>query len=201
VLPFPCYKPPLAVPRRRLSISIVALAACNGGSKQAEPAAPTPIEVRDEQGVVAELMPIRPCRAKVGDQEMIVGGPPILSQLGTTRWAGMDGSNGTTFEKDGQRIARLFPPSDPTSAAVIDAQGVALMRVRVMGDKAIVTDSATVPVRNLVKQEKSISVDAPIALTVTGTDDLVLAALLTAPELVPEVRMLAACERVLVKGT
>ena len=32
-------------------------------------------------------------------------------------------------------------------------------------------------------------------------DDLVLAALLAAPELVPEVRMLAACERVLVKGS
>lgn len=187
--------------RRRLCISIVALAACNGGSKQAEPAPPTPIEVRDAQGVIAELLPMRPCRAKVYGQEMIVGGPPILSQLGTTRWMGMDGSNGTTFEKDGERIARLYPLADPAKASVIDTHGVALMRVTVTGDKAIVTDSATIPVRNLVKQEKSISVDAPIALTVTGTDDLVLAALLTAPELVPEVRMLAACERVLVKGT
>lgn len=190
------------MPRRRLCISIVALAACNGGSKQAPPApTATPIEVRDAQGVVAELMPIRPCRAKVGDQEMIVGGPPILSQLGDVRWMGTDGSNGTTYEKDGQRIARLYPLADPMQAGVIDTQGVALMRVKVTGGKAIVTDSATLPVRNLVKQEKSISVDAPIALTVTGTDDLVLAALLTAPELVPEVRMLAACERVLVKGT
>jgi hypothetical protein len=190
------------VPRRRLCISIAFVAACNGGEKQAAPApVATPIEVRDAQGVIAELVPIRPCRAKVGDQEMIVGGPPILSQLGETRWMGMTGSNGTTYEKDGQRIARLFPLTDPAQAAVIDTQGVALMRVKVTGDKAVVTDAATVPVRNLVKQEKSISVDAPIALTVTGTDDLVLAALLTAPELVPEVRMLAACERVLVKGS
>ena len=189
------------MPRRRLCISIALLGACNGGSKQAAPAEVTPIEVRDDQGVIAELMPIRPCRAKVGDQEMIVGGPPILSQLGETRWMGTTGSNGTTYEKDGQRMARLYPLADATQAAVIDTQGVALMRVKVTGDKASVTDAATVPVRNLVKQEKSISVDAPIALTVTGTDDLVLAALLTAPELVPEVRMLAACERVLVKGS
>lgn len=188
------------MPRRRLCISIVALAACNGGSKQAEPAAPTPVEVRDAQGVIAELQPIRPCRAKVYGQEMIVGGPPILSQLGSAKWMGTDGSNGTTFDKDGERIARLYPASDPNKAAVIDTHGVALMRVSVEGDKAIVSDAASIPVRNLVRQEKSISVDAPIALTVTGTDDLVLAALLTAPELVPEVRMLAACERVLVKG-
>jgi len=114
---------------------------------------------------------------------------------------GTDGSNGTTFEQDGVRLARLYPLADPTQAGVIDMQGVPLMRVNVTGDKAIVRNAASMPVRNLVKQGKTISVDAPIALTVTGTDDLVLAALLTAPELTPEVRMLAACERVLVKGS
>jgi hypothetical protein len=195
-----CYEPPLAVPRRRLCISIVALAACNGG-KQAEQAPPTPIEVRDAQGVVAELLPIRPCRAKVGNQEMIVGGPPILSQLGTTRWMGTTGSNGTMYEKDGERVARLYPLADANEASVLDTHGVALMRVMVTGETAKVTDAATVPVRNVTKEGNAITIDAPVPLTVTGTDDLVLAALLTAPELTPEVRMLAACERVLVKGS
>ena len=186
---------------RQFCISIVALAACNGGGKQAEPAAATPIEVRDDQGVVAELLPIRPCRAKIGNQEMIVGGPPILSQLGETRWMGATGSNGTTYHKDGERIARLYPPADPSEASVLDTRGVALMRVMVTGETAKVTDAASIPVRNVKREVNALSVDAPVPLTVTGTDDLVLAALLTAPELTPEVRMLAACERVLVKGS
>ena len=46
----------------------------------------------------------------------------------------------------------------------------------------------------------TITIDSP-ALTVTGTDDLVLAAILASPEVVPQVRMLAACERVLAKGS
>lgn len=185
---------------RQFCISIVALAACNGG-KQAEQAPPKPVEVRDAQGVIAELLPIRPCRAKVGNQEMIVGGPPILSQLGEVRWMGTTGANGTTYQKDGERVARLYPLADANEASVLDTHGVALIRVMVTGETAKVTDSATVPVRNVKKEANAITVDAPVPLTVTGTDDLVLAALLTAPELVPEVRMLAACERVLVKGS
>lgn len=187
--------------RRRLCISIVAFAACNGGSKQAEPVQTKPIEVRDAQGVVAVLLPIRPCRAKIGNQEMIVGGPPILSQVGETRWMGTTAANGTTYEKNGERIARLYPPADPAEASVLDMRGVALMRVMLTGDTAKVTDAASVPVRNVKKEGDAITVDAPQPLTVTGTDDLVLVALLTAPELTPEVRMLAACERVLVKGS
>lgn len=186
---------------RQFCISIVALAACNGGDKQAEQAPPAPIEVRDAQSLIAELLPIRPCRAKVGNQEMIVGGPPILSQLGDVRWMGTTGSNGTTYAKDGQRVARLYPLADANEASVLDTRGVALIRVMVTGQTAKVTDAATVPVRNVKKEANAITVDAPVPLTVTGTDDLVLAALLTAPELIPEVRMLAACERVLVKGS
>ena len=180
---------------------MLALVACNGGGKQAEQAQVRPIEVRDGQGVVAELLPIRPCRAKIGNQEMIVGGPPILSQVGETRWMGTTGSNGTTYAKDGERIARLYPLADVSEASVLDMRGVALMRVMVTGETAKVTDAASVPVRNVKKDGAAISIDAPQPLTVTGTDDLVLVALLTAPELTPEVRMLAACERVLVKGS
>ena len=52
------------------------------------------------------------------------------------------------------------------------------------------------PVRRLTLAGDKITADDP-AMTITGTSDLVLAALLSAPELLPEVRALAACQRVL----
>jgi len=159
------------------------------------------VQAKDANGkVIAELRPLRPCRASVDGTEMIVGGPPILSQVGNTTWTGSTSENGTTYSRDSERIARIYPIRDPKSAAVLDMQGVAMARITVAGDKAAVADASTATIRSLTKLGSTISIDAP-PLTVTGTDDLVLAALLTAPELVPEVRMLAACERVLVKGS
>lgn len=159
------------------------------------------IQAKDADGrVVAELRPLRPCRATFSGNEMIVGGPPILSQVGTTQWVGATTANGTTYAKDGERIARVFPVGDPSGAAVLDMNGIALARITAAGDKATVADGSSAPIRNLTKLGGTISIDEP-PMTVTGTDDLVLAGLLTAPELVPEVRMLAACERVLVKGS
>jgi hypothetical protein len=113
------------------------------------------------------------------------------------RWTGADGANGTTIERDGTRVARLFPAADPGSGAVFDPEGVALMRVQTTADKAMVTDATNRPVRTLARDGSSIKLDHP-SFVVTGTSDLVLASVLSAPELQPEVRMLAACERVLV---
>jgi hypothetical protein len=176
------------------------LAACQG-QKKAPPPAPVAIEVRDPSGVlVAELRPLRPCRGTVGPIELIVGGPPLVADVGGTRWAGAAAENGTTLSRDGERVARVFPVGDPLSAAVLDMRGVALARIAVTGKTAIVTNAASVPVRNLRALGTSIVSDSP-ALTITGTQDLVLAALLSAPELSPEVRVLAACERVLVKDS
>ena len=76
--------------------------------------------------------------------------------------------------------------------------GIAQVRVAVTGDVAAVEDKASRPVRKLTRAGEQITSSDP-ALTITGTQDLVLAALLSAPELLPEVRMLAACERVLAK--
>src|SRR4051812_16518431 len=133
---------------------------------------------------------------------MIVGGPPLISQLGSTRWSGSDGANGTVLERDGQRVARLFPTSDPTSTAVFDMVGAAMVRVKAEADHATVSDTASRLIRTLARSGNTITVEPGAAgqpkLIVTGTRDLVLASMLSAPELQPEIRMLAACERVLV---
>lgn len=171
------------------------------GKKAAPPPEPVAIQVRDTSGVlVAELRPIRPCRGSIGPVDLIVGGPPLVANLGTTEWKGSAAENGTTLLRDGQPVARVFPVGDPNAAAVLDMQGVALARIAVTGAVATVSNAASVPVRNLRREAATIVTDQP-PLTVTGTNDLVLAALLSAPELSPEVRVLAACERVLVKDS
>jgi hypothetical protein len=202
----PCYEPPPVVSFRPLC-TLLLLAACQSKQPPAAPPAPVSIEVKDAEGrVVAELKPIRPCRGSIAPfGELIVGGPPIQATEGSAQWIGNTAPNGTTYEKNGERLARLYPINDPKSAAVLDMHGVAQVRIQVDGDKATVQNGAGMPMRNLSKGEAgsagpSVVVDQP-SLTVTGTDDLVLAGLLSAPELVPQVRILAACERVLAKGS
>jgi hypothetical protein len=186
-------------------VIVLALAACQG-RQSAPPPAPVVVRVMDETGhVVAELRPGHPCRASAGLGELIVGGPPIVASEGSAEWKGTSAPNGTTYEKNGERLARLYPIDDPKSAAVLDMHGVALVRIAVDGGKAIVSNASGVPVRNLMQGAAgsagpTIVIDSPPS-TVTGTDDLILASLLAAPELVPEVRMLAACDRVLAKGS
>jgi hypothetical protein len=188
--------------------TLLVVAACQDKQPPAPPPAPASIEVTDSEGrAVAELKPIRPCRGAVPPaDELIVGGPPILASEGSAQWMGSTGENGTTYEKDGERIARLFPVTDPNNAAVLDMHGVAMVRISVEGDMATVKNGAGMPIRFLTKGaagsagRPTILVDKP-ALTITGTDDFVLAGLISAPELGPQVRILAACERVLVKGS
>jgi hypothetical protein len=180
---------------------LVVLVSCKDSpTKVAPPAQATPVIVKDAKGgTLAELRPGHPCRATIGPQELIVGGPPLVATLGSTTWTGASEDNGTILSRDAERIARVFPIGDATSGAVFDLHGVAQVRVAVTGQTAIVQDKASIPVRKLTRAGDTISSSDP-ALTITGTDDLILAALLSAPELLPEVRMLAACERVLVKG-
>ena len=116
----------------------------------------------------------------------------------TTTWTGAVDINGTTYTRNDERIARSYPVGDAAQGAIYDLQGIAQVRIDVTGETATVTNKASVPVRKLARANGVITISEP-ALTVTGTDDLILAALLSAPELLPEVRMLAACERVLVK--
>jgi hypothetical protein len=162
-------------------------------------ASPTPVVVKDAAGAtLAEIRPGRPCRATIGPEELIVGGPPLIATLGATQWTGTQEENGTILLRDNERIARIHPVGDASTGSVFDMKGIAFVRVKVTGQTATVEDKASVPVRKLALGKDSITSTDP-AVTITGTDDLVLAALLSAPELLPEVRMLAACERVLLK--
>jgi len=155
--------------------------------------------VKDAAGTtLAELKQLQPCRATIGPAEMIVGGSPVTSTIGSTTWTGSVDTNGTTYVRNDERIARSYPVGDAATGAIYDLQGIAQVRITVTGETATVENKASVPVRKLTRAGTTITVSDP-ALTVTGTDDLILAALLSAPELLPEVRMLAACERVLVK--
>lgn len=184
--------------RRLLFLAL--LAGCQG-KKATPPPEPVSVQVRDASGVlVAELRPLRPCRGSIGPVDLIVGGPPLIANLGGTEWKGSAADNGTTLYRDGQAQVRVFPIGDATKASVMDTRGVALARVSVEGARAVVSNAASVPVRTLRSEGETITSDQP-ALTITGTRDLVLAALLSAPELTPEVRILAACERVLVKDS
>jgi hypothetical protein len=193
----------LSTPHRLASLAVAVLG-CQGSSReqaQVTPPPPPVVEVKDAQGgVIASIRAGRPCRATIGPIELIVGGPPLVAQLGSTRWSGSAGPNGTTLVRDDERVARVFPVGDPAQAAVLDMQGIALARIAVEGDTARVSEASGRPVRDLARKAGEITVSEP-ALSITGTDDLVLAALLTAPELTPEVRMLAACERLLVKDS
>lgn len=144
------------------------------------------IEVHDlAQGVTAKITPGHPCRASVDGIDMQVGGNPMVAQVGTMRWTGEDRGNGITLLKDGDAIARIV--EDGT--ALIDPQGIAMMRVS--GDAII--DRQNAVVRHVVATDKGIEVQP--GPTVTGTDDRLLAAVLTAVEAPPEVRAMAACHR------
>jgi len=185
---------------RSLYLMLPAVLGCQGKADKPAPVQPTMIEVHEGTQVVASVRTGRPCRATIGPIELIVGGPPIISQSGDTKWSGETTAQaGTFYSHNDDRVARVFPVSDPQTGGVYDVNGVALIRIATStaGDTATVTSSSSALLRTLAKHGESIVVDSP-KLTVTGTSDLVLAALLSAPEIVPEVRMLASCERVLV---
>ena len=187
---------------RPCCIYVLAAIGCQAKSeKPPAPALPPAVVVRDSKGEeLVRLQPGHPCRATLGPFEMIVGGPPLVADLGEAHWVGDDESNGTMISRNGKPVARVFPVGDPVTAAVIDPEGVALVRIQKGGGDVLVSNAAGQTVRQLhTKVDGSIVIDQPAA-TATGTKDLVLVALLTASELAPEVRMIAACQRVLVKG-
>ena len=146
------------------------------------------IEVHDlAQGVTAKIVPGHPCRASVDGIDMQVGGEPMVAQVGTTRWTGDDRGNGITLLKDGDAVARIV--EDDGGIALIDPQGVAFVRV---AHDAII-DRQNAVVRHVVATAKGIDVQP--GPSVTGTEDRLLAAVLTAVEAPPEVRAMAACHR------
>lgn len=142
------------------------------------------IEVRDGTGAVsARIVPGRPCRARVEGVELLVGERPLVAQHGAARWTGEDAANGTTILKDGAPVARLH------ARQLFDAEGLPILRVL---DDGAIADRASAIVRRAaaVPAEHAVTIGEA---TVTGTTDVVLAAMLAAPEAPPHVRAMVAC--------
>lgn len=161
---------------------IAALGGCRG---HAEPAPPPPaIEVREASGAVtARVVPGHPCRATVEGAELLVGGRPLVAQDGAARWTGEDAANGTTLKRDDAPVARVY------ARQLFDADGIPILRVLPDGS---VTNRASAVVRHAAVAPTGDAVTVGTAI-VTGTTDIVLAAMLAAPEAPPRVRALVAC--------
>jgi hypothetical protein len=190
---------------------LAAVSACqsksDAGARQTE--APPSIELKDAKGhVTARVTPGHPCRAMVDDIEMLVGSDPLVAQLGEVRWTGTTATNGTTIKRNDEVIARVFPIDQPSETGVYTPDGVAMFRATVSGDKAdlisgagavigtvkkLPTGGISIVSRSIVSS--SIVSSLPGERVLTGTNDLLLAALLGATEAPPEVRGLAACHR------
>ena len=159
------------------------------GCQGAEPSKPkptAPIEVLDAtKSVVARVVYGHPCRATVEGVEMLVGGPPIVAQLGADRWTGAKAENGTTFSKNDQVVARIH------AKQLFGEGGIPIVRVLDNGD---IADKSNALLRKAVANTNSVTVGD---LTITGTTDIVLAAMLSAKEALPEVRALVACNYLL----
>ncbi|MDX2093548.1 MAG: hypothetical protein SFX73_37240 [Kofleriaceae bacterium] len=180
-------------------MTLVLLASCQGGSsskqeepqRTAAPAVPTAIEVHDTKGsVTAKISADRPCRANVDGIELIVGTRPVVATVGAVQWTGDDDNGGTLIRRDGEPVARLAPGQD--TLGLFDPNGVAIVRAMLSNNSVRVVSGQGALLRTATRTSTGIAVGDQ---TVTGTDDLLLAAVLAAPEARPEVRALAACLR------
>jgi hypothetical protein len=101
--------------------------------------------------------------------------------------------------RDGESYLRIFPAEiHDDEVTVFDREGVTLLHVTATGDAAVVRDRTQSPVRELKRTAAGITIKTPSGdATVTGTQDLLLAAVLSATEVSTEVRALAACHRLL----
>lgn len=154
---------------------------------------PTPaIEVRDAQGaLVAGMHPGHPCRGTIGTLDLQVGAAPLVAQVGDITWRGDVRGNGTMMLRGDVEVARVVDQAG--ALEIYDPQGLPIVRIATVDGGATVADRASRLVRRASVQPTSIAIDAP-PLVVTGTRDPAVAALLSAPEVIPEVRVLAACE-------
>jgi len=180
---------------RHLILVLVALGACQSKSDAgARPSEPKAIELKDKKGhLVARMVPGHPCRAMVDGTEMLVGTDPLVAQLGDVRWTGTTAANGTTIKRNDEIVARVFPIDQPAETGVFTPDGVAMFRATVSGDKADLISGAGAVIGTATKlPDGSIAIGERV---LTGTNDLLLAALLGATEASPEVRGLAACHR------
>lgn len=187
---------------RRLScaLAVFGSAACQGDPAPDQPIARPVIEVMVGGKAVAKVTPGHPCRAIVGDVEVLVGGPPLVATVGDVRWTAETAANGTTFKKNDEPVARIH------ANQLFDAQGIPVVKVteggsiangpgRILRKATVVPGAAPqVEIKTMMKQPADDAV-------VTHTDDLFLAALLAAPEADPTIRGLVACHLLQAAGS
>lgn len=179
----------------------MALAAgCQGSSataadERAEHASVRSVEVSVHGTVVARVTPGQPCKAMVDGAELTVAGPPLTARIGDVQWTADDRADGTMLVRDAAPVARIR--STAASLSLFSPDGVALFRATLGADVARVIGRDGAVARAAKRTATGIRVDDQV---VTGTDDLLLAALLTASEAGPDVRALAACHRLFTIG-
>lgn len=175
---------------------VLALALIAGCQGKSEPDPPRPprlvIEARTGGTTIARIIAGHPCRADIDGNELLIGTEPLVAQVGNSRWsgddAGHDDAPGTTLRKDGAAFVRIHDTRD-AGVEVFDPHGVAILLVT--ADGAIANARGEI-LRRAEPTSAAIKIGDSV---VTGTSDLVLGVLVTAPELIPEVRALAACHR------
>jgi len=173
--------------RRVLTLAL--LAACQGKSEP-DPPRPPPavIEAREGGTMLAHIIAGHPCRAEIEGNELLIGTQPLVTQVGNVRWSGDEGETGTTLRRDGAAIVRIRDTQD-MAIEVFEPRGAAILRLSADG---AIANAAGEILRRAEATRGAIKIgDA----TVTGTTDVALGVLITAPELIPEVRGLAACHR------
>jgi len=184
----------------RILLAAALIAGCQDTSARSAgdevTAAPPAIEVHAADGsVTARVVAGHPCRATVDGVDVQIGGRPLVMMVGATRWTGTDDTNGTTLLRGDTQVARIFPADiAPDQVAVFAPRGIALVRVVRQGETASVASGAGAVLRTVHQAPNGFRVGD---MTVTGTNDLLLAAVLSAPEVGSEVRALAACHRLL----
>lgn len=147
------------------------------------------IEARSGGTTMAHIIAGHPCRAEIEGDELLIGTQPLVAQVGNSRWSGDDVSgDGTTLRRDGQPIVRIRDAQE-AAIEVFDPKGGAILRLSSDGTVANATGEI---VRRAETTHTQIKVGDAV---VTGTTDIPLGVLITAPELIPEVRGLAACHR------
>lgn len=172
---------------------LAVIAGCQGKS---EPDLPRPprlvIEARTSGATVARIVAGHPCRADIDGNELLIGTQPLVAQVGATRWSGDDAENGTTLRKDGAAVMRVRDTQD-AGIEMFDPRGAVVLKVS--GDGAIANAHGEV-LRRAEVMRAAVRIGDSV---VTGTSDIALGVLVTAPELIPEVRGLAACHRLFMR--
>lgn len=177
--------------RRVLALALVA--GCQGKSDP-DPPRPPPavIEARAGGATIAHIIAGHPCRAEIDGNELLIGTQPLVTQIGHSRWSGDDEGGVTTLRQDGGAIVQIRD-TDAAAIEVFDPRGAAILRLS--ADGAIANGRGEI-LRRAETTRAAIKIGDAV---VTGTADVALGVLITAPELIPEVRALAACHRLFVR--